>query len=354
MKVLIASGGTGGHFYPGYALGVELKKRGWQVLFLLKENDPAQKFLDERSMPSAQIGLTGMPRTANPLKLIFFAAKLFSSLLLTRRIINDWRPNFVIGMGGYTSFPAILCAWLYKIPSLIHESNAKLGLANKISAYFADTLALGLPIKNLRRPKKIILTGTPVREDFSQNIPQTEARKKLNIPQDKKVIFVFGGSQGARALNFALANIFKQSGGDIFILHVSGRRDYGELLKFYGQAQNIKLVEYCDCMNLAYRACDLVISRSGASTIAELIAVQKPAILVPFPSAAANHQLENALVLKRAGCAEIIEEGKNFEQNLTSALTALTSNPARLSQMQSAYKTSELPNPFQAIKNLLF
>ena len=358
QRLLVACSGTGGHFYPGFALAREMKKRGWEPLFLVRTGDPAKSVLDKAGLPWAEIPLSGLPRGKNPLKLFSFGLQVLKALKHTSWLFTDFKPDAVIGFGGYVSFPALYCAKKFKVPSIIHESNAVMGLANRWSAKYATIVALGLtdPAKNT--PKGTVTPGTPVRSEFAEETDPKTARVELGLKPDLTTVTMFGGSQGAKKLNMAAAESalkLTRIRQDIQFLHITGRRDYAEMKNIYGsETPNIVVMEYCDRMNLALRAADLAVTRAGASTIAELIALRKPAILIPFPYATNAHQDANAEILQRTGCAALVKEDGPFTENLYLEIIRMLDVAGTLDMMSHAYKKTMFPNPFDAANKLAY
>lgn len=360
-RILIASGGTGGHFYPGYALGKELLKRGWEVLFLVKKDDPALRILQDNGLAAVETDIVSFPRSANPARTILFFRRLISSYFFVRRVLVDWRPDAVAGTGSYVSFPAVFSAWTLNIPSVIHEANARLGLSNRICSAFASGIALGLPVRGLKQDGRFRLTGIPVREFFASPADTARARQDLGLAPGKKTVLVFGGSQGARKLNLAVVKTVKRiidSGADLQFLHVAGTRDHHMVAGEYGSAgtgdrSRVKLLEYCHEMDKAYAASDIVLSRSGASTIAELIQLKKPAILVPLPSAPGDHQAANARIMEEKGAAVMVRESPELPEKLFSELNRVFSGSSgALERMKSACAGLDIPAPITAAARL--
>lgn len=303
-RVVIAAGGTGGHFYPGLVAAQELKARGWEPLLIVKKDDPAKERLESAGLACLEVDLVGLPRGLGP-GLIAFTAKLISSLRLMSRVARDFQPDLVVGMGGYLTFPAAYAAWRRGIPIALHESNAILGLANGASLKFGGTLFWGLPPAEGRG--KVV--GTPIRPALYGTRDAGEARRALGLDPAKKTVLVFGGSQGARAINSAMPGAMKAAGVDAQVLHLAGKGRSAETLDGYKNAGlTATVLDYLDDMAAAYAAADVVVCRSGASTLAELAAQGKMAILIPYPHAAANHQDANARVFERAGAAVRIPE----------------------------------------------
>lgn len=367
-RAVISGSATGGHFYPALVLADKLSKQGWEIVFVVKECDFAIKFLKEKGIPFVETRIKSFPRSFDLIRHVAFWFHLNRSLEVTSNIIKDFTPDIVITTGGYVSFPLVLNARIRKVPVLLHEQNAKMGLANRFSSYLASKITLGLP---LQKPKgnKFILTATPVREEFSEKSTREEALKKLGLSADKKVIAVFGGSGGARKLNEAVVDTVKtfchcrESGNlyprfhtndiNFYFIHITGKRDYEYIKNLYGAIpENVRLVDYQNQMNEVLRSADLVISRAGAGTVAELMVTRTPALLVPFPRATGNHQYYNAKVLADKGAAIIIKEDDNLSQNITEAVNKLFTDAERINQMQSAYNKLSLPNPINAADKL--
>jgi len=361
-RVLIASGGTGGHFYPGLALANELRSRGgWEPLFLVKKGDISTASLQDNYYPYAEIDMTFLPRSLNPAAHLSFMYKSAASLALCLRVIKDFKPALIFGTGSYISFPAALAARLKGVPSIIHESNAKLGLGNRLCARFASKLALGLPINDNPFKTKSELTGTPIRGIFSTPADPIKARERLGLKEDGPVLLIFGGSQGARRLNRAAACAVKKlkaAGLAFQVVHVAGKRDYADTLQFYSslgldRAPFLKVLDYYEDMNSLYAAAELVCCRAGAGTVTELLYLRKPSILVPLPTSAAGHQSNNAGVLTGAGTAITIEETTAFNERLAQEMQRLLADPSALEKMRAAFAGLKyLPDPMRAAANI--
>lgn len=350
-RFIIASGGTGGHFYPGFALGSLLNKRGCSVLFLVRKDDPAIQVLEESKLKYKEVDFMGMPRSFNPLLYIKFCFKLLKALLQTRRIILDFKPDVCIGTGGYISFPLIYSAYRLRIKTAIHDSNTKIGLANKICAHFSNLVMLGLPTPD--KIKNALLTSTPIRQEFAQPVNRKKVLKELELSPEQKTVLVFGGSQGAKGLNTAIIKAVKRlvaEHNDVHFIHISGERWYPSIKNQYGRTLNVCVLPYANEMYELMQISDFIICRSGASTLAELIYCRKPALLVPYPYAAANHQYYNAKILQSVGCAMLVEEGPGLEETIYQHLTRvlLTQNNAVLRSMTENYSKLDIPNPIQA------
>lgn len=342
-RFLIASGGTGGHFYPGFALGKALQAQGAHVLFVVRKNDPAAGTLRANKLSYEQVDLTGLPRSVNPLRQVRFVGKLIKSFWQTRRIITSFRPQVTLGMGGYVSFPLIFCSHFMGVKTAVHESNAIWGLANNVCGRFCNLHLMGLPMK--KTFNHAVLTSTPIRSEFALDVNRAEVLGQLGFNPQMPTVLMMGGSQGAKGLNEALPGIIKNFPQWQFI-HLTGTRWYETQQAAYQGLTNVKTLAYSEEVYKLMKSADLIICRSGASTLAELIACRLPAILVPFPHAAANHQYFNAKVLADCGCARVVEEGESFATRLKAQLEEVL--PAKLPAMKAAYEKLQMPDPLQA------
>lgn len=348
---LIASGGTGGHFYPGFVIGKTLRKQGCKVLFMVRKNDPAAQILENEHLHYREIDFTGLPRSVNPVRHVQFIYKFFKSLIQTRRIIRQFKPDVALGTGGYISFPLIFTAHFMGIKTAVHDSNARLGLANRVCGKFADLFMLGLPVN--KKIKNSLLTSTPIRREFTSPVDRKSILENLKLDPTRKTALVVGGSQGAKNLNLAIVQTAQQNPHWQFI-HITGERWYNMLCEMYNHIPSVAVLPYSHEIYTLMKAADLVVCRSGASTLAELIYCRVPAVLVPFPHAAANHQYYNAKILSDAGCAVLLPDNaqlpgllqktfKEFEQKDISA---------RLERMHLAYQNLKIPNPVAAAKHI--
>ena len=350
-RFIIASGGTGGHFYPGFALGKKLREQGCAVLFIVRKNDPAAQILENNHLHYQEIDFTGLPRSVNPLRHLRFIIKFFKSLRQMRRVIRRFRPDVALGTGGYISFPVIFTAHFAGIKTAIHDSNAKLGLANRICAKFADLLMLGLPVEPPL--KRAVLTSTPIRREFAEPVDREALLSNLGLQPQRKTVLVVGGSQGAKNLNLAVVQAVKKLSGWQFI-HITGERWYKTVQEMYTPQDPVVVLPYSHEIYALFKTVDLVVCRSGASTLSELIYCRLPAVLIPFPQAAANHQFYNAKILKDKGCALLVEDNASLTEQLQQALKQVETPDIgqNLSNMQRAYERLDLPNPISAAKEI--
>lgn len=326
--VLILAGGTGGHIFPGLAVARALRERSVAVEWL-----GAEGAMETRLVPAAGLalhtlrvrGLRGgglLRRLLAPLMLL---RALFGALALLHRL----QPRCVLSFGGFAAGPGGLAAWLLRRPLLVHESNRAPGLTNRVLARLARRRLVGMPGTFASEE----VTGNPVRAEIAA-LPAPAVRPRHEGPVR---LLVLGGSQGARALNLHLAEALRASGVCCEIRHQTGAQALDSTAQRYAEAGlRADTVAFVDDMAEAYRWADLVVCRAGASTLAELCAVGLPALLVPLPSAADDHQNRNADWLVEAGAALKIEEGEGFAGRLGGALADVACQPARAQRMAEA------------------
>jgi len=354
MRAVIAAGGTGGHFYPGLVLARTLRQRGWQPLLLVRRGDPALPRLEAEDIPAAELDLQGLSRRPGPGWAIC-AVKLPRSLLLAGRIVRDFKPRVVVGMGGYLAFPAALAARLRGVPCAVHESNAVLGLANRMSVALGAALFRGLPAAGPGPAGT--LTGTPVRSVLWAPGDAAGARRDLGLEAAATTVLVFGGSQGAQVLNetvpAAIARLARAGSAQLQVLHLCGAESAEAVAQAYTGVR-AKVLPYLDAMEKGFAAADLVVCRAGASTVAELSCLRKPALLVPYPHATGRHQEANARLLAAVGAARVVPEGQ-LSRRLAEELADLLSSPAareRRAGMSRAYGQLGLPCGAEAVRRL--
>lgn len=337
--IVIAAGGTGGHLYPGIALASVLRKRGCDPVFFVRMNDSCREILEHEGFPWREIPAAGLPRTFS-LKLFSFPFRQVASLVTAARFLEELRPACVVGMGGYISFPAVLAGRLKGIPTIIHEQNSLPGLANRTLAHIAGRVAVSFENSMSRFPSgSCVLTGNPVRPELF-TATKSAAVERLGLDAAKKTVFIFGGSLGAQRLNRIVAAAYPllgESGADIQFLHVAGKNDAEAVAALYREGRIPgSVLPYLHTIGDAYAAADLIICRAGATTVAELAILGKPAILVPFPFATADHQIYNARVLADRGFADVIREKdltpELLAQKIRERSTAMTTPQLRVPQ----------------------
>ncbi|MDQ0286971.1 UDP-N-acetylglucosamine--N-acetylmuramyl-(pentapeptide) pyrophosphoryl-undecaprenol N-acetylglucosamine transferase [Desulfofundulus luciae] len=347
MHFVVTGGGTGGHIYPALAIarGLLAKYPGAQVLYIGRAGGLEADLVPKANLPFRSIPVTGLKRNLSPRNLLVFwqAAR---GVLLARQILADFKPRVVVGTGGYVCGPVVMAAVLLGIPTLIHEQNALPGLTNRLLSRLVSQVALTFDDARKYFPRKarVKVTGLPVRPEVLA-WRRDEARRAMGIPEDAQLVLSFGGSQGARAINLAMIEVLKQFGGreGVYFLHVTGPGQYEEFCARAREAGlsiaengNIILVPYLDEMPRALAAADLAICRAGAATLAELTVVGLPAILIPYPYAAGNHQEYNARSLEKEGAALVIRDRELTGSLLAEKLARLLARPAKLKAMARA------------------
>ena len=305
---IIACGGTGGHLFPGIAVAQQLKHQGHRAVLLI-----SRKEVDaDASRKYGDLEFHSIPAIAKPpllsLRTPGFIRALIKTYFTCRSIIRREKADVVVGMGGFTSLPPVLAGHHMGLRTFVHDSNAMPGRSNRLTAQWCTKVLLGLGEAAAYFPgSECVVVGTPVREEITQLPSPAEAREKLGLPQDKPVILVTGGSQGARNLNSMLIEAAKAD-PDVHYLVIAGKMDYERVNGLADGAANITVMGFCSDMPAAYAAADGVIARSGASTLTELSIIGKACLLIPFPFAADDHQTFNARVFADKGAAVLCQQ----------------------------------------------
>ena len=349
MRLLIAGGGTGGHLFPGVAIAEELRARepDAAIRFVGTRRGIEARVLPELGWDLDVIEVSGLKTVgaAGTVKGLF---RLPRALWQARRIVKQFRPDAVVGVGGYASGPVVLAAKLRGIPTAICEQNSIPGLTNKLLGKLARAVFLSFDeSRRFFKPAKIIMSGNPVRRDLVQKLlaaaPET---------RDRVHVLVVGGSQGAVAVNelasTALAALAKQA--PLAITHQTGEKDLDATSARYrdaGVAADCRA--FIKDMATAYRAADLIIGRAGATTVAELAIAGKPAVFIPYPFAADNHQELNAREMAAKGAALMFRQAELTADTLADALRPLLADPDRRTEMGAAMKSLARPQAAAAV-----
>jgi len=341
MNVIIAGGGTGGHIYPGLAIAKALERisHDLRVVFVGTAKGLEAKIIPREGYEIQFIRSEGVVRRGL-LRGGLALMKIPLSMIDSVRIFRQVRPDIAIGVGGYSSGPVILVAWLMGIPTVIHEQNTLPGLTNRILSRFVDAVAVTYQESMNYFPReKIYLTGNPVREEILQG-DRERGYERFSLEKDRFTIFVFGGSRGSSTINRAVVDSldFLESLRDrIQFLHQTGDRDMRDVKEAY-RAKNFRgtIISFTNEMADAYAVADLVISRAGATTLAELTACGKAAILIPYPFAAGDHQELNARKLMDIGAARVIRDRDLDGRTLSGLIIHLINSPGELSEMSRA------------------
>jgi UDP-N-acetylglucosamine--N-acetylmuramyl-(pentapeptide) pyrophosphoryl-undecaprenol N-acetylglucosamine transferase len=364
-RVLVAGGGTAGHVFPALAVARELRR--------LADVEPVfvgvADRLEARLVPQAGFRLREIRAVAIPRRLSPSLLRVPGGVLASRRqceaILEDEGARAVVTFGGYVSFPASWAAARRRLPLVIHEQNAVPGLANRVGARWADQIAVSFPgsTHRFRRRERCAVTGNPVRDEMlalDRVARRAEARRRFGLDPDRPTLLVFGGSQGARSLNRALVDSYRRWGDDdIQILHAAGQALYNEAatawerVRTEGEGPRVRLVDFIDDMGDAYAAADVVVCRSGATSIAELTALGLPAVLVPYPHATGEHQRHNAEALERIGAAEVVADDELDGQRLVDKVRPLLTDPDRHAEVAAAARSFGRPDAATNVAQLV-
>ena len=355
--VAIACGGTGGHLFPGLAVGGELTRRGCDVAVLISPKDIDQQAV--KTAPSVEVyplPAVGL-QNKNYLPFFFSFAKSFFA---ARKIFYRRRPDAVLAMGGFTSAPPIFAAKLFGARTFLHESNTIPGRANRLLARFVNAAFIGFPETAARlRAPKTLLTGTPVRPQFSQSAlrpPPSALRLALGLDPHLPVVLVVGGSQGARGLNdLILSALPLLAQKNWQWLHLTGAADFEKVQAAYARLGLPAVVKpFLAEMDLALGAATAGVSRAGASSLAEIAALRLPAALVPLPTAADNHQFFNAAAFAKTGAASVLDQKNSPPEKVAAVISELIENESVRVPIQSSLAQWHVPAAAGAIaENIL-
>lgn len=348
MRAVIAGGGTGGHVIPALAIARELRERfRAEVVFV-----GTARGMENRLVPAAgfelrliEVGALNRVSLATRLRTL---TALPRAILASSQILGEYRPDVVVGVGGYASGPAMLAAALRGLPTLVFEPNVVPGFANRVVAPMVSIAAVHFE-QTARYFRRALVTGVPVRREFFLVPPYGASSHPLTV-------LVFGGSQGASALNRVMVEALpalEQQISGIHIIHQTGERDYNQAQGAYLRAGiSAEVYPFIDDMPGMFARADLLVCRSGASTVAEVTAAGRPAVFVPFPKAADDHQLRNAEALAGAGAAELIVEAELNSERLVRTLQSLLNDRARLGRMALAARGLAHPRAALEIADL--
>ena len=351
MKVLIAAGGTGGHIYPGIAIAKEILRRDAEseVLFVGTARGLETKIVPDNGFQLTLINSAG-------LKNVGFVSKVKGMMILpksfveARKILKEFSPDVVVGAGGYVTGPVLLTAHFLGFPTLVMDSNALPGFTNRRLARFVDKAALTFEDALPYFGTKGVVTGNPVRDEFF-GIADKKIGDTLNV-------LIFGGSQGSKAINTAMTDaleLLKASGINIRIMHQTGESDYETVKAAYAEKdwQNADIRPYISNMVEAFADADVIISRAGATTCAEVAAAGKAAIMIPLPTAADDHQRKNAEALVKNGAARMILQSELSGETLAKELIELSADKEKLMSIGTAARKMARPDAAEVTVDLI-
>jgi UDP-N-acetylglucosamine--N-acetylmuramyl-(pentapeptide) pyrophosphoryl-undecaprenol N-acetylglucosamine transferase len=348
MKIVLTGGGTGGHIMPLVAVAREIKKKvpDASFVFLGPKGRLEKSILSAENIPIKHVMSGKVRRYFSLLNFVDFFKVPIGILQALWHLL--WiMPDAIFSKGGYASLPVVIAGWIYRIPIMIHESDANPGLSNSMLAKFSDRVAVSYPQAEMYFPRdQVVLTGNPLRSDINQGDPQ-KARAMFSLTETRKTIFIWGGSQGARIINTKILNILPQLIEKYQVIHQTGERNYEQVVRKAGELGIKAGHEWYhplpfigeglrDILALA----DVIISRAGASSIAEIAANGKPAILIPLENSANNHQRMNAYSLAKNGGCVVLEESNMGEHMLLEKIEQILDDEAfseKLSQNIKAF-----------------
>lgn len=356
LKVILSGGGTGGHIFPAVSIANELKKMvpDAEILFV-----GALGKMEMEKVPAAGYKIIGLPIAGIQRKLTLanlkFPFLLLQSIFKARSIVKEFKPDVVVGTGGYASGPLLRAATSMGIPALIQEQNSYAGVTNKWLSKKASKICVAYEGMEAFFPKeKIILTGNPVRQDIKDvELKREEGQKFFGLDPNRKTILVIGGSLGAKGINEALGEGLKEIADNNFQLIWQTGKVYFDTAKQQAapyESKNIKAVDFISRMDLAYAVADVVISRAGAGAVSELCIVKKPSILIPLLTAAEDHQTKNAMSLVNKQAAILVRDNE-AKSKLVKEVIALMKDENKQKELIKNIGTLALHNSASVIAN---
>lgn len=355
MRVIVSGGGTGGHIYPAIAMCQKLEEEidDLEILYVGLNDGPEKRIVNKYGYKFRAIEAMGLPRK--------ISKRLFKSLLTNlrgfkeaKKIIKEFKPDFVIGTGGYVCAPILYQASKKNVKTLIHESNSFPGVTTRFLSNKVDLVCISFEEakKHLKNKKNVYVTGNPVRTNFNTSYSQ-EDLDKLGIKKDRPVVFSFGGSNGSKYLNDAVKQMSEFMDGKFYLLHQTGLKNYDEFIKNTKENEYIKTFSYIDNIDLFYAVSDLVIASSGAMSLSEISNLKKASILIPKVYTTENHQEYNARsYLKKGACSMILEKelnGKILYENILD----IVEDKEKIKEMGEKASLLQNPNASDEIYDLI-
>lgn len=357
MRFIITGGGTGGHIYPALSIAERLKEEfpNTEILYIGTKNGLERDVVPRKGYPIKFVNAEGLSRQKS-LKNVLTLLKTMQGVAQAMSIIARFKPDAVIGTGGYVAGPVMMAAVLLRKPTLIHEQNAFPGVTNRLLSKYVDHVALSFEeAEKYFKGKMMTHTGNPIRREIL-TLSREDGLKGLGLAAGKKTILAFGGSGGATSLNQAMLDFYPYiaAHSDFQLVHVTGKRDYDQQMEAIkarkiALGSRIRVEKYLYHIEEAYAVADLVIGRSGAITLAELTARGIPAILIPFPHSTENHQEHNARALEKAGAARVILDKELTGAAMTGMVDEIFSTKGVLEKMKQASLMMGRPDADQRI-----
>lgn len=363
MNILFTCGGTAGHVNPAVALAriFQDKHPGCRVLFVGADGGMETRLVPKEGYPIRTVTITNFHRSLAPADIVHNLGTLVNmqrSKKQARAILDEFKPDLVVGTGGYASYPMVKAAAKAHIPTAVHESNMVPGLTTKMLEEYAGVIMVGFEDcrQHYRHPERIAVTGTPVRGDFFR-LSREEARKKLGFDDDAPLVVSFWGSLGASHMNEAMVDFFRREDAEGYPfrhIHAAGKGSWPVMeqkLRELGlpRSPRLDVRQYIYDMDVVMAAADVVLCRAGASTISELTALGKPTVMVPSPYVTNNHQEKNARLLETHGGAVVITEPEATGGGLYDAVSAILSDSEKRSSMARAMKELGIPDATERI-----
>ena len=364
MRIVLSGGGTGGHIYPSITIAKAISRlEHTDILFIGTKEGLEADIIPKEGFNFATIDVRGFERRFS-LPNMITVAKAASSIWRAKDMIDNFKPDIVIGTGGYVCGPVLMAACWAGVPTLIQEQNAIPGITNKLLSYFVDKIAIGYheSATYFYKPEKTFFSGNPIRNEVLTAHRENGIRE-LGLKQDKLTLLVSGGSRGARSINSAMIAVHKyfSNHNDIQILHITGQNEYNSLVGNLVQSGiditgvgNSMIRPYLYNMPSALAVADLAIFRAGAIGLAELTARGVPAILIPYPFAAANHQEFNARILEKKGAAKVIRDSELTGEVLIENIERLLKDRVLLANMSEASRAMGHPHAADVIAQQAF
>ena len=345
----ITGGGTGGHIYPALTLAKKLVSEGFKVYFVGNKRNLEYKIALENGLNFLDVNVSSMPRKAS-LNFIFWGFQTFFASLVAIFYALKYKPNAAFATGGYVCAQTLIASKLLKIPYMTHDSDTYPGIVSRVFSKYATCATVAFPeAEKYLKCKNIILAGNPIRDNFA-NADRDFALQELGL-EDKKTIYITGGSQGAKTLNESAFNVIEKlkENQEIQLILQTGIKNYDETVAKLGELpKNILIKPYFSDTSLPLACADLVVSRGGSLSISEILASGTPSIIVPYPHAAKNHQELNAKSVENIGCTIVLNDSECVE-NLADMAFELVYNDEKLSEMKANIKENSKPNGTQEI-----
>lgn len=355
MRVIVSGGGTGGHIYPAIAMCQKLEKEieDIEILYVGIKGKPEERIVKKYGYQFRPIEAMGLPRK--------ISKRLFKSLIINykgfkeaKKIIKDFKPDLVIGTGGYVCAPVLYQASRKNIKTLIHESNSFPGITTRFLSNKVDLVCISFEEakKHLKNKKNVYITGNPVRSNFNTDYTEKDL-EKLGIKKDRPVVFSFGGSNGSKALNKAIKEMSEMMDGKFYLLHQTGLVYYDDFVENTKENEYIKVFSYIDNIDLFYGVSDLVISSSGAMSLSEISSLKKASILIPKAYTTENHQEYNARTYLDKGASSMILEKDLSEKVLYENIIQIIDDKEKLDDMGKMASNLQNPNASNDIYDLI-